>query len=128
MTQGATPAAALTPTPVGFATSPGVAAVKELIDYTTKHGASLYKQGTKALGTPFGMKASQVVIFEKELADRASMMGWNKGMQNILKFTNKDGKTISLIAEYGKIDAGTLSTACEHFIQANGINSNKRAA
>ena len=81
VTQGATPTVAV-PTSVGFATSPGVVAVEELIGYTTKLGASLYKQGTKALVTPFSMKASQAVIFEKELADWASMMGWDKGMQN----------------------------------------------
>eukprot|EP00804_Cyclotella_cryptica_P000308 CCRYP_010230-RA/>CCRYP_010230-RA protein AED:0.47 eAED:0.47 QI:0/-1/0/1/-1/1/1/0/170 len=99
----APPAAAAPPvTTVAFATSPGVAAVEELIDYTTKHGANLYEQGTKALGTPFSMKASQVVIFEKELQDRASMMGWDKGAQNILKFTNKDGRQISLIANTAK--------------------------
>ena len=63
----AAPAAAAPPAAtITLATSPGVAAVEEFIDYTTKHGASLYKQGTKALGTPFSMKASQVVIFEKE--------------------------------------------------------------
>jgi hypothetical protein len=125
----APPAAAAPPAAnVAFATSPGVAAVEELIDYTTKHGASLYEQGTKALGTPFSMKASQVVIFEKELQDRASMMGWDKGAQNILRFTNKDGRQISLIAEYGQIDADTLKTGCEPFILATGINSDKRAA
>jgi hypothetical protein len=113
---------------VAFATSPGVAAVEDLIDYTTKHGASLYKQGTEPLGTPFGMKANQVVIFEKELANRASMMGWDTVNQNILNFTNKDGKNISLIAEYGQIDAETLKTACETFILATGANSDKRAA
>ena len=37
-------------------------AINKLINYTTKHGANLYKQGTKALGTPFSMKASKVVI------------------------------------------------------------------
>ncbi len=51
---------------VSFATSPGMAAAEELINYTTKHGVSLYEQGTKALGTPFSMKAAKVVIFEKE--------------------------------------------------------------
>ena len=71
------PAAAAAPraAAISFATSPGVATVEELIDYTTKHGVSLYGQGTKALGMPFSMKASQVVCFEKELQDRASMMG-----------------------------------------------------
>ena len=40
----APPAAAAPPAAVmAFATSPGVAAVEELIDYTTKHGASLYE-------------------------------------------------------------------------------------
>ena len=47
------------------------------------------------------MKASQVVTFEKEPADKASMMKKDKGMQNVLKFTNRDGKTISLVDEYG---------------------------
>ena len=98
----APPAAAGPPTAaISFATSPGVAVVKELIDYTTKHGANLYKQGIKTLETPFSMKASQVVIFEKELQDSARTMGWDKGTQNILNFTNKDGRQISLIDEYG---------------------------
>ena len=57
------------------------------------------------------MKASQEVIFEKELQDRASMMGRDKGAQNILKFTNKDGRQISLIAEYGQIDDATQKAA-----------------
>jgi hypothetical protein len=105
-----------------------VAAVKELINYTTKHGANLYEQGIKALGTPFSMKASQVVIFEKELQDRASMMGWDKDTQNILKFTNKDGRQISLIAKYSQIDADTLKTGCDPFILTTGINSDKCAA
>jgi hypothetical protein len=49
----ASPAAAVPPaTTISFATSTGVAAVKELINYTTKHGASLYEQGTKLLGPP----------------------------------------------------------------------------
>ena len=122
------PAAAVAPpaAAVAFATSPGVAAIEELIDYTTKHGASLYEQGTKSLGTPFNMKASQVVTFEKELQDRASMMGWDQGTQNILRFTNKDGRQISLIAEYGQIDAETLKTACNEFM--TGVNADKRAA
>jgi hypothetical protein len=91
-----------------FATSPGVADVDQLIDYTTKCGASLYEQGTKALATPFDLKSNQVVIFQKELKDRASMMGWNQGNQGITQFTNKDGEDIDLIDEYDRIDEGTL--------------------
>lgn len=51
---GAAPQAAA----ILFATSPGVAAVEELIDYMTKHGVSLYEEETKALGTPSSMKAA----------------------------------------------------------------------
>ena len=72
-----------------FATSPGVADADQLIDYTTKRGASLYEQGTKALATPFDLKSNQVVIFQKELKDRASMMGWNQGNQGITQFTTR---------------------------------------
>ena len=72
-------AAALSTAIVAFATSPGMAAVEELINYIIKHGASLYKQGTKAFRTLFSMKAAQVVIFEKEPQDRASIMRWDKG-------------------------------------------------
>jgi hypothetical protein len=126
----APPAAAAAPqaAAISFATSPGVAEVEELIDYTTKHGASLYEQGTKALRTPFSMKATQVIIFEKELQDRASMMGWDKGAQNTIRFTNGDSRQISLIAEYSQIDADTLKTGCEPFVLATGINADKRAA
>jgi hypothetical protein len=71
------------------------------------------------------MKATQVVIFEKELQDRASMMGWDKGAQNIIGFTNRDGRRISLIAKYSQIDADTLKTGCKPFILATGINADK---
>ncbi len=53
-------------------------------------------------------------------------MGWDRGTQNILKFTNRDGRQISLIAKYGQINAKTLKTACKTFI--SGINSDKRVA
>ena len=53
------------------------------------------------------------------------MMGWDKGAQNISRFTNRDGRQISLIAEYGQIDADTLKTGCEPFILATGINADK---
>jgi hypothetical protein len=48
------------------------------------------------------MKTSQVVLFEKGLADRASMMSWDKGTQHIIKFTINHCKNISLIAKYDK--------------------------
>ena len=123
----APPAAAAAPAApaISFATSPGMAAVEELINYTTKHGASLYKQGTKALGTPFSMKAAQMVIFEKELQDRTSMMGGDKGAQNIIKLTRRDGRQFSHIVNYGKIDVNKCKTGCEPFILAKGIKADK---
>eukprot|EP00804_Cyclotella_cryptica_P009584 CCRYP_006287-RA/>CCRYP_006287-RA protein AED:0.39 eAED:0.39 QI:0/-1/0/1/-1/1/1/0/252 len=121
----APPAAAAPPVAtVAFATSLA-AAVEELIIYTTKHGANMYEQGTKALGTPFSMKASQVVIL-KRTTRQGKHDGLGQRPQNILKFTNKDSRQISLIAEYGQIDAETLKAACQTFI--TGINSDKRAA
>ena len=54
------------------------------------------------------------------------MMGWDKGAQNILTFTDRDSRQINLIAEYGQIDDETLKIACETF--TTGINSDKQAA
>ncbi len=122
------PLTAAAPPTIISATSPGMTALEELINYMTKYGANLYEQKSQALGTPFSMKASHVVIFEKELQDRAIMMGWDKGVQNILKFTNRDGRQISLIAKYSRIDAETFKTGCKPFIRTTGINADKRAA
>jgi hypothetical protein len=74
------------------------------------------------------MKAAHVVIFEKELQDRASMMGWDKGAPNILKFTNKYSRQVSLIVTYGQIDADTFKTGFKPFILATGINADKKVA
>ena len=114
--------------PISFATLPSMEAVNEHINYNSKHGASLNKQGAKALGTPFNMKTNQAVICEKELKDRASMMGWDKCTQNILKFTNRKGRQINLIAKYGQIDIGMLKTGYNLFNLTTGINSYKHAA
>jgi hypothetical protein len=54
------------------------------------------------------------------------MMGWDIGTQNIIEFTNNDGREINLISEYGQINESTLRTACEVFM--SGVNANSRAA
>ena len=64
--------------------------------------------------------------FEKELADRASEMGWDQCTQNITKFTNTDRVDIDLITQYGQIDEQTLRTACEEFM--TGANRDKHVA
>ena len=63
------------------------------------------------MGTVFSIKVGQVVVCKKELADRVSMLGGDKGMKNILKLTNRDSKNISLIAKYGRFDVKLLKTA-----------------
>jgi hypothetical protein len=68
------------------------------------------------------------VMAVAEEVDRASMMGQDKGTQNIIKFTNRDDRQISLIAQYDQIDANTLKTGCEPFNLATGINADKQAA
>ena len=44
------------------------------------------------------------------------MMGWDKGVQNILRFTNRDSRQIGLITKYSQSDAETLKTACKTLI------------
>jgi hypothetical protein len=56
------------------------------------------------------------------------MMGWDKGVQNILKFTNRDRRQISLIDKYSQLNADTLKTARKPFILTKGINSDKQMA
>ena len=109
-----------------FAKSPGLADVDQLIDYKTKRGTALFEQGSKALATPFDLKQDQIVIFEKELEDRASVMGWNEGTQNITVFKNAANNNIDIIREYGQIDETTLKNECMDFI--SGARSTQRAA
>ncbi len=112
----------------GFALTPGIAAGDNLINFSTKNGLVLYKAGIEPLPTAFDLKAEQVVIFEKELANKVSSMGWNKGAQNITTYKNQDGCTIDLISEYGQINHQTLKTACENFVMQTGIRGQQRAA
>ena len=53
-------------------------------------------------------------------------MGWDNATQGIIKWTNADGTAIDLISQYGQIDAATLKTACEIFL--NGMKSAERMA
>ena len=126
VTQGATPAAAA-PSSVGFATSPGLAAVKELIDYMTKHGASLHKQGTKA----FGLSLQYEGKSSGHIWKRASRQGKHDGMgKRCAKHpqVHKQGRQDNPPnCQIWPIDAETLQSACENFIQGNGINSSKQA-
>lgn len=80
-----------------------MATIEELTDYTIKNGASLYERGIKTHETHFIMKSSQVVFFEKELQDMASMMGWDKGAQTILKYINMNGRPAASLPSTTKL-------------------------
>jgi hypothetical protein len=83
----AAPTAAV-PTSVIFANTPQTLNSKDLIDYLTKRGSSIYEQGCKALKDKalingFGMTPNQTVVFVEALSCRATTMGWNQGTKQI---------------------------------------------
>ncbi len=59
------------------------------------------------------MTSDQTVVFVESLTRRATVMGWNTGSKQIATFTNRSGKDVDIIKEYGQIDEVTLKTACE---------------
>jgi hypothetical protein len=50
-------------------------------------------------------------------------MGWNAGSKQITTFTNRSGKTVNIIKEYGQINELTLKTACERFCKAGEVDA-----
>jgi hypothetical protein len=122
----AAPAAAATP--VVFADTPQTLGVNDLIDYSTKRGQLIYNQGCKALDDKaltngFNMIPNETVIFVEAFQRHADAMGWTKGIKQIMTFTNRDGKSIDIIKNYGQIDEATLKTAREQFCKAGEIDS-----
>jgi hypothetical protein len=122
----AAPAAAATP--VVFADTPQTLGVDNLIDYLTKRGQLIYKQGYKALNDKaltnrFNMIPNKTVIFVEAFQHHANAMGWIKGTKQITTFTNRDGKSIDIIKNYGQINKATLKTSCEQFCKAEEIDS-----
>jgi hypothetical protein len=106
--------------------------VDNLIDYSTKRGAEIYKQGCaplndKSLTEGFNMTPNQTVTFVEAFQRRSTKMGWNAGTKGITSFTNRDGNTIDIIKSYGQIDEVTLRTACERFCKAGEANAKSRA-
>jgi hypothetical protein len=64
------------------------------------------------------MTPNQMVVFIESLTRCATTMGWNAGSKQITTFTNRSGKIVDIIKEYGQIDELTLKTACECFCKA----------
>jgi hypothetical protein len=112
---------------VVFADTPQSLHAEDLIDYSTKQGSGIYEQESKTLDDKeltdgFGMTPNQMVVFVESLTCRATAMGWNVGSKQITTFTNRSGKTVDIIKEYGQINELTLKTACKHFCKAGEVD------
>jgi len=122
------------PSVVVFADTPQTLGAEDLIDYSSKRGSEIYKQGIaalddKSLTDGFNMTANQTVVFTKAFLSlsRATAMGWNKGSEQITTFTNSSGVPVDIIKSYGQIDEATLKTACEKFCKAGQPDAKSRA-
>ena len=118
--------------PVVFADTPSTLGVDDIIDYNTKQGSLIFERGCqalddKALTDGFSMSMSQSVVFVEALQRKCSLMGWNQGTKQITSFTNKDGKTVDIIKQYGQIDEATLKTQCERFCKPGEADAKSRA-
>ena len=127
----AAPAPAAT-TAVVFADTPQSLNSDDLVDYSTKKGESIYKEGSKALEDKaltegFGMTPGQTVVFIEALTRRATAMGWNTGAMQITSHNNADGQAIDVIKCYGQIDEATLKRSCERFCKAGEADAESRA-
>ncbi len=69
------------------------------------------------------MTPDQTVVFVESFTCRATTMGWNAGSKQITTFTNRSGKAVDIIKEYGQIDELTLKTACDHSCKAGEVDA-----
>ncbi len=108
--QNVTPAAAAAPpagaAPVVFTDMPQTLGANDLIDYLTKRGSAIFKQGCKALNEKaltngFAMTPDQTVIFVEAFHRCAMTMGWNQGAWQITTFANSAGGQVNIIKSYG---------------------------
>ena len=89
-------------TVVVFADTPQMLGGDDLIDYSSKRGSDIYKQGIaplddKALTEGFNMTANQTVVFTEAMLNRATAMGWIKGSKQITTFINSSGVSVDII-------------------------------
>jgi hypothetical protein len=134
--QNMAPAAAAAP-PAGaatvvFADTPQTLGANDLIDYSTKRGTTIFKQGCKplddkALTNGFAMTPDQTVIFVEAFHCLATTMGWNQGAIQITLFANSAGHQVDIIRRNGQIDKATLKSACERFCKSREVHSQTHA-
>ncbi len=69
------------------------------------------------------MTSDQTVVFVVSLTRHTTAMGWNTGSKQITTFTNRSGKAVDIIKEYGQIDELTLKTACDRSCKAGEVDA-----
>jgi hypothetical protein len=123
----ATPVAPQAPT---FALTPATRNLTGLLNYSSKFGGHIYKEGCKKLTDDegFAMTPATMAAFIKVFANRCSVMGRNQGAQGITILQNSAGTNIDIVKAYGQINEVTLKTQCEVFCRAGGVNYQSRTA
>jgi hypothetical protein len=114
-----------------FALTPATTDVTGLIDYSSKLGQSIYKQGCEKLTKDegFAMTPATTVTFVKAFKNCCTIMGWNQGQRNITKFTNSNNAVVDIVKNYyGQIDKASLKAGCDVFCDANDTNYQTRAS
>ncbi len=103
---------------LSFALTPATTDLTGLLDYKSKLGQSVYKQGCDKLtpdGEEFAMTPATTVAFIKAFKNRCNIMGWNSGTQNVTKFLNQYNIMIDIVKNYGQIAEQDLKVGCETF-------------
>jgi hypothetical protein len=111
---------------VPFAATPAMVNHQDLINYSTKVGTTIYKEGCKKLTTEFDMKSSGTIVYTTELQAKCVKMGWHMGTQQIINFTNAAGSTINIVHQYRQINMVMLQTQCEVFCKKQGGGDNRK--
>ncbi len=128
--QGAGVAALVAPQAPTFALTPATSNLTGLLDYSSKLGGHIYKEGCKKLTNDqgFAMTPATTAAFVKVFAHRCSIMGWNQGAQGITILQNSAEINIDIVKAYGQINEVTLKTRCDVFCRAGGANYQSRVA
>ncbi len=118
--QGAGVAALVAPQAPTFALTPATSNLTGLLNYSSKLGGHIYKEGCRKLTNDegFAMTPATMAAFVKVFANRCSVMGWNQGTQSITILQNSTGININIVKAWGQINQVTLKTRCDVFCRA----------
>ena len=115
---------------LSFTLSPATTDLTGLLDYRSKLGQSVYKQGCDKLtpdGEEFAMTPATTVTFVKAFENHCNIMRWNSGTQNVTKFLNQDNVMINIVKNYGQIAEQDLKVDCETFCKVGGARHQAQA-